>query len=132
VLTEHCVLHYLELPKVEETLNDPLSRWLYYIKNGPKEDEKVKVLLDDDHDIRAAHERYRRFTEDDEAREAYEARMKFLRDQANREEMARDEGREEGEHRRAQAIAARLKASGMDDSRVSELTGLTVDEVEAL
>ena len=88
----------------------------------------MKVLLNDDHDIRAAHERYRRFTEDDEAREAYEARMKFLHDQATREEMAR----EEGEHRRAKAIAARLKASGMDDSRVSELTGLTVDEVKAL
>jgi predicted transposase/invertase (TIGR01784 family) len=100
----------------------------------------VKVLRGGDHDIRAAHERYRRFTEDDEAREAYEARMKFLHDQATREEMAREEGIEEGieqgivqgERRQAEAIAANLKASGMDNAQISKMTGLTVDEVAEL
>jgi flagellar biosynthesis/type III secretory pathway protein FliH len=117
-------------------------------KNGPTEDETVKVLLNEDHDIRDTHERYRHFVEDDEARAAYEARQKFLHDQANREETAREEGievgiekglqkgreegREEGHEKGVREVAARLKASGMDINQISGLTGLTVDEVVEL
>jgi predicted transposase/invertase (TIGR01784 family) len=126
------MLHYLELPKVHEALNDPLSRWLYYLKNGPTEDETVKVLLNEDHDIRDTHERYRHFVEDDEARAAYEARKKFLHDQASREQTAREKGREEGHEEGVREVAARLKASGMDINQISGLTGLTVDEVVEL
>lgn len=42
------------------------------------------------------------------------------------------EGRAEGEKNKAAEIAKRLKAQGMSDAEVSSLTGLSLDEVEAL
>lgn len=42
------------------------------------------------------------------------------------------EGRAEGEKNKAIEIAKRLKTQGMSDVEVSSLTGLSLDEVEAL
>jgi predicted transposase/invertase (TIGR01784 family) len=124
VLTEDCILHYLEVNKVRSEPSSQLERWLYYLKNGALEDQTMKVLLDEDRNIREAHERYKRFVQTDETREAYEARMKFLHDQASYLADAREQ--------EAQAIAKRMKGDGEPTVRIARYTGLSVEEIEKL
>jgi hypothetical protein len=40
----------------------------------------MKILLKDDNDMQKAHDEYQRFTEDNQLREIYEARVKWERD----------------------------------------------------
>ncbi len=131
------MLHFLELPKVGPEARSSLERWLYYLEHGAdEEDEKVKVLLREDETIRATHERYERFTEDDQAREVYEARQKYLHDQATQLAVAREEGVEQGIERgdrhRAVAVARTMKDAGEPLQKIERYTGLSREEIEKL
>jgi predicted transposase/invertase (TIGR01784 family) len=42
------------------------------------------------------------------------------------------QGLQQGEQQKAQAIARNLRASGMDTAQVAALTGLSLEEVEAI
>ena len=99
ILTEHMVIHYLELPKLRGlNMQNSLERWLYYLKNEGKqeEDDNMRILLQDDPDIQKAHAKYQTFTQDDELLEAYEARMKWKRDYNTLIAAAKRDGKQEG------------------------------------
>ena len=57
----------------------------------------LKTLLEDDDDIRLAHERYKQFTNDEDMRRLYLAREKTERDRLYHNNIARREGLKEGE-----------------------------------
>ena len=100
VLTEDCIMHYLEVPKLSGKPEKEIEKWLYFINHGDKEDETVRVLLSKDRMMQEAKRRYEYFVADERARIAYQQREKFLRDQANYIHTAKMEGlsagREEG------------------------------------
>ncbi len=76
-LSNHLVIHFLELPKLKGLeAGKKLTQWLYYLKNEGKEDEKMQFLLNDNEDIKIAHEKYIAFTRDEELMDAYEAHIK--------------------------------------------------------
>ena len=80
ILTEHLVIHYLELPEFTDYSTDRvLDKWLYYLKHEGRdeEDERMKTLLEENPRLAEAHEKYTAFTRDDELRDAYEARMNY-------------------------------------------------------
>ena len=58
VLTLDCVMYYLEIPKIPLDEENPLVRWLYYLRNaGKEENEIMKVLLCKDSVLREADRR---------------------------------------------------------------------------
>jgi predicted transposase/invertase (TIGR01784 family) len=134
--TEDCILHYLEVPKLEGTPKNEIEKWLYFIEHGDKEDETVKVLIDKDAMFRAAKRRYEYFIADEKARIAYQQRSMFLHDQANYIYTARkeglEEGREEGKKEEKRAIARKMKELGLSPPQISKATGLEEQEIETL
>jgi len=136
-LTDDCVMHYLEVPKLLGKPEKEIEKWLYFIQYGDKEDETVKVLIDNDKMLQAAKQRYEYFIADERARIAYQQRSMFLHDQANYIHTARlkglaegrEEGREEGARRKALETARRLLDRGMEKEEIAEITGLPPEEL---
>ena len=71
-------------------------------------------------------------SQDERARQLYEERQKAWMTYTVDVEGAREEGREEGEHRRAVATARKLVAIGMDVKQSAEVVELPLDEVQAM
>jgi len=161
VLTDHLMLHFLDLTvfrKRAYTENDSLPAWLRYFCM----DEKMKdleAIMERHPAIREAHLLYEAFTANDELMQRYVARQKYLRDVSTikadsyddghaaglakglveGEAKGREEGilegeartREEGRRKQLQ-IAASLKARGMDLAEISDITGLSFEDIERL
>ncbi|MFP4152324.1 MAG: Rpn family recombination-promoting nuclease/putative transposase [Alkalispirochaeta sp.] len=124
------------------------------------EDPILLQILKEDPDIEDAEERYRQFVADDELREKYQDRIKAERDRRSQIIYARKqglaegrqagleqglkEGREKGLQQgiekgiekgvilRQAEIVQRMKAKGMTDEEIAELTGLSVDDIGAI
>ncbi|MEA2060751.1 MAG: Rpn family recombination-promoting nuclease/putative transposase [Thermodesulfobacteriota bacterium] len=146
-LSRHLVIHFLELPKFKDTEKGKrLSHWLYYLKNEGTEDEKMKVLLDENENIEKAHEMYIAFTRDEELIEAYEAREKWKKDYNSGLFNARKEGRQEGkkegkrkgkkEGKREgkkegkRETAVKMLKKGFELKTICELTGISIKELQ--
>jgi len=143
ILTEHLVIHYLELPEFTDYSTDRvLDKWLYYLKHEGREEEdaRMKTLLEENPRLAEAHEKYTAFTRDDELRDAYEARMKWKMDYLSSIVAARQEGREEGfddGHEKGRAeekfqTIMKLRRFEMKSPEIAEITGLTPEKVEAI
>lgn len=143
LLSEHLVIHFLELPKLKGLEpGKKLTQWLYYLKNEGQEDEKMKILLNENENIERAHEKYIAFTKDEELLDAYEAHMKWKKDyntgiffakkEGKKEGMkeGRTEGKKEGIKTKQQKIAAKMLQKGYELKIISELTGLSIDELQ--
>lgn len=108
----------------------------------------MKVLLKSNEPLQEAVKRYERFTHDDRARAAYEARQKFLHDQASFVAAAREEGlakgeeigiakgeeigAERGKREAAVEMARKLLSRGMTPEEVADVTGLSAEEIASL
>ena len=87
-----------------------------------------------------AIEEYKRFTSDDKLMRAYAARDAFLvgqkmmlsRERKEGIEKGIEKGKLEGIKERNYTIAKNLKKSGLDIKFISEITGLTLEEIEKL
>jgi len=115
-------------------LDTELGRWLYALQFvGYREDQRMGILLENNPNLTELAERYKKFDANREARQAYEDRVKYLRDQANLLYTAEVEGRakgmEEGQRQAQLDIARRLKASGLSVTAIAQATGLPVEEV---
>jgi predicted transposase/invertase (TIGR01784 family) len=62
----------------------------------------------------------------------YEDSLKYYRDLKNVVDTSYEEGKAEGKEARNIEIARQMKRKGMDSGLISELTGLSVDEIERL
>ena len=145
-------MHYLEVPKLEGRPRSEIEKWLYFLEYGDKEDETVRVLVNENTMMQAAKRRYEYFIADERARIAYQQRSKFLHDQANYIYTARQEGLEEGleEGRKEglqiglqqgieqghfeekQAVARSMKEAGIPVDKIAAVTGFTVEEIQKL
>ena len=136
-----------------------VKRFIEIIKNSTKEELKKNRLLswmkfftsdnlelieeelkEENQIMSKVIEEYRKFTSDDKMMRAYAAREAFLVGQKmmlrREREDGFDEGIEEGIKRgikeRNYSIAKTLKQMNMDNGSISEITGLTIDEIEKL
>ena len=97
VLTDHLVLHFLELPKIEDAkMSSKIARWLLYLKTEGRDNKMLKILLKDDDDLRLAHKKYETFTGDKKLRRLAISREKAERDRLYQLNIARRKGLEEG------------------------------------
>lgn len=98
-LTDHFQIHFIELPKFSEKIKikESLFDWLLFFKNeNDIEEDTMETLLERNNVIKKAHEKYKVFTQDEQLRDLYEARLKYQRDQSTLIEVAKKEGIEKG------------------------------------
>ena len=155
-LCEHLVIHFLELPKIRDMeKKKKIEKWLYFFNNegvDPEEDETLKKLLEEDKDIKKAHDKYVSFTNDKEMRDAYEAHLKWKLDYRTGITLAREDGekigekkglkkgREEGieigiEKGRKETLfcaAQQMISEGIDFKTISIITGMSHEELERI
>ncbi|MFB9753592.1 hypothetical protein ACFFNY_18650 [Paenibacillus hodogayensis] len=71
-------------------------------------------------------------SQDAETRLGYESRLKFLRDEASRIQGAKEEGKTEGEKRKAEQIALNMLSMGYSVSDIAKITELSEADIQAL
>jgi predicted transposase/invertase (TIGR01784 family) len=120
---------YIELPKFkksEEELESHFDKWLYVFKHLSDLQDRPKRLQDKIFERLFEAAEIAKFTP--EEREAYEESLKHYRDLKNVVDTSREEGIEEG----IKEVAKRMKAKGMSNSEISELTGLSENQIDEL
>lgn len=132
-------IHLLELRKVKEEQEDLLNLWLQFISANSK--EVLEVISLKDEDIKKAYEVLDELNKDPKLKSIYEAREKQVNDEiswyneAKRDgiEIGREKGKEEGlidgENGEKKRIAVNLLKKDLDIKLVSEVTGLSVEEL---
>ena len=132
ILTDHCMLHYIELPKFNlNNDKEKLSSWIKFFKG-----ENMSNLIKENNIFEEVEKRCQSFIDSDPLINAYrkkEWNEYFYKDMMNVE---REEGFKEGElegiKNEKYSIAKSLKKSGLDNKFISEHTGLTIDEINKL
>ena len=145
LLTDALEIHFLELRKLRNELLKPeqrLVRWMLFLSSRSK--ENMEELAKEDPAMRKALTTLEFLSQDEEARQLYEARQKALHDYASAIGEARDkgrtegrvegreEGRTEGREEGRKEIARQLLAEGEPLERVARLTGLSLQELQKL
>lgn len=92
-LTDHLVIHFLEIPKIKNTkMCSKMAGWLLYFKAEGQDNKMMKILLESDEDLRSAHEMYKAFNSNDKlrryalAREKAEMDKRYFQNMAKRKE----------------------------------------------
>ena len=147
-LTDSLQFVFMELAGFDKRLQDCKSfedKFLYFFKNLPKFAMKPDTQNDSYFDELLAAAEYSNMTKAEQ--EAYNRRLKIQRDNYAADKYAREkaekefaeklaqglaEGRAEGEAAKARAIAKGLIEEGISIEVIQRVTGLSVEEVEAL
>ena len=132
ILTDHCMLHYIELPKFNlNNDKEKLSSWIKFFKG-----ENMSNLIKENNIFEEVEKRCQSFIDSDPLINAYrkkEWNEYFYKDMMNVErEEGIKEGKLEGIKERNYSIAKNLKKAGSDIKFISEITGLTIDEIKKL
>jgi len=140
LLTNRLQIHYLRLGNLDrqrltglDALCVGLQRWMQFWAFGSEwEEKKMSAVLQDVPEVYAAYSEYKRFTADPVMREKAKARERYWIDRRLDRAEAKEEGEEIGKARKAIEIAQNMKAKGLDNTLISEMTGLLLAEIERL
>ena len=133
LLTDVLEIHFLELRKLREQatgLEKRLVRWMLFLAARTR--ERMEELAEEEPMMQKALTTLEFLSQDKQTRELYEARQKALHDYASAIGEAMEQGETKGETKKALAVARAMLAKGMDVALVSEVTGLSVEEVQSL
>ncbi|KJD45136.1 Rpn family recombination-promoting nuclease/putative transposase [Paenibacillus terrae] len=143
-------LHFLELPKLDEheipAGSGGLVNWLLFLKGSNP--SQWEVLAMNEPGLKKAMTTLEFLSQDKEARLQYEARQKYLHDEASMIEGAREEGlklgksegkaegkaegKVEGERQKAIEIARNMLNMGLEIDVIVKASGLSESEVRSL
>ena len=124
---------YIELPKFtkkEAELKTHFDKWLYVFKHLSDLQSRPKKLQEKVFEKLFESAEIAKFTM--EERDAYEESLKYYRDIKNVVDTSKEEGIVEGSTKRAIQIAKKMKHKGMANKDISELTGLSEEEIDDL
>jgi len=79
-------------------------------------------------EVHAAYDEFRRFTADPEMREKIKARERYWTDR----KLDHAEAEEEGREKERLVVARNMLAKGLDNVLISEMTGLSLPDIECL
>ena len=157
ILTDHCQLHFIELPKFNltditkikdfEKLNKEFISWVKFFKG-----EDMSILIKENTIFEEVEKKCNTFVNDSSVIDKYKKReidsyffdksleldLKKAKEQGLAEgrsegiEIGIEKGREEGEINKSIEIAKGMKNKNMDIKLISELTGLSIDIIEKL
>ena len=123
----------------EELKNNRLLSWMKFFTSDNL--ELIEEELKEENQIMSkVIEEYRKFTSDDKMMRAYASREAFLvgqkmmlrREREDGFDEGKLEGIKEGEKNKAVSMAKSMKTKNLDINLISEITGLTIDEIEKL
>ena len=121
----------LENSTIEELKKNKLLTWMKFFTS--KNLELIEKELKEANPIMTkAIEEYKRFTSDDKLMRAYAARDAFLVGQKIMLSREREEGIKEGKLAEQISMAKAMKNKNMDINLISEITGLSIEEVRNL
>ena len=135
-------LVFVELPKFEQSLaqlDSLMAQWLFFLKNA-KDLQTIPDQLEDVPALRQAFEFANQSNLTPQELEDLEHREMFIHDQRNSIKRALNQGREEGmekglEKGREEGIrqvAQQMKAAGMEIAQISQITGVSIKDIDAL
>ena len=132
ILTDHCQLHFIELPKsnikniteMEELHKDFIS-WIKFFKG-----DNMSNLIKENTIFEEVENKCNTFVNDRPVMDKY--KKFFDRSMKLDLKKAKEEGIEQGEKNKAISIARNFKKSGIDIRVISENTGLSIEEIEKL
>lgn len=132
ILTDHIQLHYVEIPKFDKNgdIKNKLKNWILFLKSNKEED--MSKLLKEDTIFEKAIDKYNYFTDNKDLLNEYDRREAYLVYQASLMRGAREDGFEEGRNEEKKSMVKSMKKLGLDIKFISEITGLSVDEIEKL
>lgn len=119
----------MELPKLDERSipsEGGLINWLLFLKGA--DTSQWEVLKMNEPGLEKAMDTLQYLSQDSDARRLYEARQKYLHDEASMVEGAKSAGIIEGKLQ----VARNLLAMGMDYAAVAKATGLREDEIKSI
>ena len=120
VFPEYYLVRVNAYDKIPE---NPLDEWLTYLKSGKiKENTHTPGL-------RQAREKLRILSMTPKERRAYDEHVDAIMVQNDVLDTARDEGRAEGRAEAMKNVATSMKQQGMSLDVISNITGLTLDEI---
>ncbi len=124
---------YLEMPKFTKTIEELETRfdkWLYIIRNLNKLDRIPDKLRESIFEKVFKTAEIAKFTP--KQIRSYEDSLKYYRDLKNSLDTAKEEGIKEGIKEGIEIIAKNMKKKGFSISEISEMTGLSKQEIEKL
>jgi predicted transposase/invertase (TIGR01784 family) len=137
LFTDILEIHTIELKKMPESLEDGTDEkgiqeflWLSLIKAEREED--VKMLATKSPAIEETYGVLKKLSADERARMLFESREKAIRDEQARIYGARLEGIEKGTHDKAIETARKLLSRKFPLDEISDITGLSQEEIQIL
>lgn len=123
---------FLELAKFKKSKKELITmteKWAYFFKNAPQTDEKdLNLIIGDDLIIKRAYEELDKYSWTTEELRTYDSiDMKQSADKAINEKAF-----EQGETKAIKNIACAMKKMKITVDKISEATGLTAEEINAL
>ena len=128
----------IRINNFNDVATTPIEEWIDYLKNGRIKEDTITPGLQE------ARKKLQYISMNEKERHAYEAHMDDIMVQNDVLDTAKMDGREEGrEEGRAEgraegikentlAIARKMKAGGMSAATISEITGLSEEDIERL
>lgn len=123
---------FLELPKFNKdisSLNTFQEKWCYFFKHTHKGEDIINILANSEEVIQKAYHELEAHNWTAAELFAYEAAEKSAKDARAREAYVQQEARAEGRMEQRLEIAKKMLDKGQDIELISELTGLSVDEI---
>ena len=131
--TDKMEFHVIELPKLPKELkenNTDVLLWAKFI-NAEREEE-FQMLASKNTYIDSAYERLQVISQDKQKQLEYEARQKAILDYNQMILEATEQGKKQGKHETSVQIAKSMILKGFTPDIISEITKLTLDEINTL
>ena len=141
ILTNHFEMHFLELQKYlssNSNLKEELDAWFYFLtikEKIEKMEEIMDILVKKNPIMKEVYDEYNKFADTKDLFENYaEYEKNYFDILALSEERirGREEGIKEGIKETQISMARNMKNKNMDIKLISELTGLSIEEIEKL
>nr|WP_195251087.1 Rpn family recombination-promoting nuclease/putative transposase [Romboutsia sp. Marseille-P6047] len=134
-LTDLEEIHFIEIPKLKkleksEEVVDLLEGWVEFLRDP--ESEVVRKLEMSNKEIREAKDELYRLSRDSKERELYFMREKSLKDEISALANAEEKGMQKGREEEKINIAKNMILNGMSNHMISNITGLTIEEIDEI
>lgn len=133
-MTDKFEIIIIELPKVEKAYNKDknnlLLQWMMFLLNP--ESLEVSKIMQENENIKVATKELEEISEDEINQRIAELREKARRDEAAQRMTGERIGRENGIKQAKMEVTKKLLDFGMPTNQISEITGLSVEEIETL
>jgi predicted transposase/invertase (TIGR01784 family) len=141
VLTEHLILHFIELPKfdlAQFNIESSLERWLYFFKQ--KGGKTMEVVITKDKFIKQAEAKLEEFKKDEKLQAMLISKDKWRRDQIHNLNVATRKAEQKGEKKGEKKgkiegkieTAKKMQEEGFELSTIARITELSEAKLKQL